>query len=168
MIHIFSEEFEKGLTVFLRLIPMADEQGRHDHQPMFLQKLHGLAGLLHRMALSDIFEHRVRMIFEPHHELINTRLSKAIQEIFIPDHQIGPGLQPKVLIRLPLEHLLDEADALLLLDIEGIVADVKNSPVVFFFQEFELIGDPFGTPVPPGLFIKGRFRAEGTIPRTSP
>ena len=122
---------------------MADEQGRHDHQFMFFQELHGLPGLLYGQAFPDVLEHVVPMILEPHHKLIDARLAETVQQVLVPDDQVGPRLEPEALIRLSLEHLLDETDALLPVDVEGIVAHIEDVAVVFFFEKLELIGDPF-------------------------
>src|SRR4030042_3252719 len=73
-----------------------------------------------------------------------------------------------MLIRLSLEHLLDKADPLFPRDIESIVADIKDGPVIFFFQELKLIRNQFRIPSPPGLFIKGRFRTKSAIPEAPP
>ena len=108
VVHIFPEEIQKFLAVFFRLLPVADEQGCHDHQFMFLQKLHRLSGLLHGMAFPDILEDIVLMIFETHHELVDARLPETVQKVFVPDDQVGPGLEPETLTGLSFEHLLDE------------------------------------------------------------
>ena len=165
MVHVFSEEFEKLVAVLFCLVPVPDEEGGHDHELMFFQKLHRLHSLLRGLMLFDIFENGIGMVFEAHHKLIDPGLPKTVQEIFIPDHEVCPGLQPEVLIRPSLKHLLDEPYALLASDVEGIVTHVENIPVILLFEELKLIGDQFWTPSPPGLFVKGRFRAETCNPR---
>jgi hypothetical protein len=42
------------------------------------------------MALPDIHENGILMVFEPHHKLIDPCVPKTVQKVLIPDDEIGP------------------------------------------------------------------------------
>src|SRR4030043_212138 len=79
VVHIFSKNFKKVITVSLCFIPMSDQERCHHHQFMFLQKFHRLDGLLDCVTLLNVLKHGIRMIFESHHKLVDPGFPEALQ-----------------------------------------------------------------------------------------